>query len=237
MKKLMTLAAVVAACAPAFTAEVTSSNIVGYQKVNLGSGYSIIGQSFKNVGSTFANTVQNLIPDDGLDGEGNDSIQVWNGSGYTFYYWYSAEALESEKGGWGDADGVLQDAVLTPGEAFWVRASSEAMIMTSGEVPNDTDVDIMAGYTLVCNPQPVDVSIQDIVPNGLDGEGNDSIQVWNGSGYTFYYWYSAEALESEKGGWGDADGVLQTLIIPSGTGFWIRSSANGSLSFPDALAE
>ena len=217
-------------------AEVESSNTVGYTKVNLIAGYNIVGQSFAKV-SGGATSIQNVLVD-GLDGDGNDTMRIWDGSKYDTYYYYSAEALESDKGGWGDPDGELYDGendVIEPGTGFWILSSNIATVTILGQVPATTEVTLSQGYNLVCAPQPVELDIQDIEAEGLDGDGNDTMRIWDGSKYDTYYYYSAEALESDKGGWGDADGELQTVSIPAGSGFWVISSGAATLSFPDAL--
>ena len=139
MKRTLTLLAILAAIGPAWAADVVSSNIVGYNKVTLtpatanSVGYTIVGVSFQEVGgdSLDINDIlgeefkQNLVG--GYGTTDSDTIQVWNGTGYTFYY-FSADDWSEEAG-----DGTV-DAYKN---SKWLTLSDE---------PVATPINLCAGF-------------------------------------------------------------------------------------------
>ena len=87
---------------PAWAAEVVSSNIVGYQKINLNSGYNMLGVQFNEVGGsskTLADVFTGNLPDMEYDETAdalvwNAKILQWNGGGYNTYYWVGNKGEE-----------------------------------------------------------------------------------------------------------------------------------------------
>jgi hypothetical protein len=245
MKKLMTLAALVAACAPAFTAEVTSSNTVGYQKVNIVAGYNIIGQQFVAPSSDdSAASVQTIVPGEGLDIWGSDSIQTWDPvlGEYTDYYYFGADAggVGERGAGWGTLSQEELDDTIPAGKAFWANASDDSTVTTSGQVPAGNTVEIAAGYNLVCAPQPIAVDIQSIIPgDGFDIWGSDNIQLWDAENeeYIDFYYFGADAggVDGEAG-WGNLNQEKLDYVIPAGVGFWVNASDDCTFTFPNALS-
>ena len=233
---------------PAWGADVVSSNIVGYTKITVPKGLSIIGQQFDAVGGG-TNDVANVTSVEGLSPWGEDSVRFWNGASYQNLYYYAYDADEGSEGlldtgedGWGDADQKSVVLSVAPGTGFWINTSGEATVCTSGEVSSQNTVSIQPGLSLVCNPQPVAIDIQQIEAVGLSPWGEDSIRIWNGSSYANYYYYAYDAeegseglLDTEKDGWGDADQKSVSVQINNGQGFWIQSGASATLSFPNAI--
>ena len=82
MKKTLTLLAILAAIGPAWGADVVSSNIVGYEKVSLTKGYSMIGVQFVQVGGGSQDLSSVAVLDDsmaGFDEGGNYATIVEKG--------------------------------------------------------------------------------------------------------------------------------------------------------------
>ena len=79
--------------APAWGAEVVSSNIVGYEKVTLSAGLNLIGSQFVVVGGGTATMNELTTAMDGQSGYDDDSydptteLRIWTGSGYAQYGW------------------------------------------------------------------------------------------------------------------------------------------------------
>ena len=88
--------------APAWGAEVVSSNVVGYQKLTLQAGYNLIANGFRVVGTENAPAFQDMFSDSAANATGTtdqmtaDNIQTWTGTGYATYWFYDATGTEDE---------------------------------------------------------------------------------------------------------------------------------------------
>ena len=152
--------------APAWGAEVVSSDIVGYNKVKLSSRLTMTGAQFQEVGSATGEIDINSIRPDafttGVDWDSDDydfgaSMLVWDGRGYSDEFFWTGEVpaeiqaafkedLELDEDFvynniWVDGDLVPVDVVFPAGQAFWIQdaartASSKTDLTISGEVPN-----------------------------------------------------------------------------------------------------
>ena len=87
------LRATILAIVPAGAAEVVSSNIVGYSKLTMNAdGYTLIANPFVDVATGNVIAINDMFTEDtteataGTSASNADSIQVWNGTGYTTYY-------------------------------------------------------------------------------------------------------------------------------------------------------
>ena len=115
--------------APAWAADVVSSNIVGYQKITLHAGYNMIGGQFTKVGGGDLNVADNdFLPDDSVEGMNPDTgdfstyLMPWSGTGYAQNIYWTGDV------GWGeDYDNKWLDSNYDPavktfacGEGFWL---------------------------------------------------------------------------------------------------------------------
>ena len=220
--------------APAQAAEVVSSNIVGYHKLNVDpDNNQIVGVQFTTVG---ANTldIQDLVLEGVADG---DRIQFFNGVTYDAYLY--AEETYDETGeedlgpGWTDeVTGLRAERALIPGQAFWLRASGESATMTfGGEVKPDGSYSANCGgvFALVAVPTPVKKDLQSVTfENIADG---DRIQFFNGTTYDAFTY--AEETYDETGeedlgpGWTDeASGLRAEKEVQLNDGFWLMSESD-----------
>jgi hypothetical protein len=115
-------------------AEVTSSNTVGYQKINIPvSSMDIIAAQFQTVGGG-ALSIQDLVASAEFASDGTDWIRFYDEStgAYTLVNWWgagygvyeSAEAAEPcAASGWGDDFQTIVDMTIAPGQGFWVRSA------------------------------------------------------------------------------------------------------------------
>ena len=247
MKKLIAIA-LAAMLAPAWGAEVVSSNIVGYQKLDLRNGFTIVGSQFLNVGAD-TKDIQELVASDtdmvGLDANLNfqTELRVWSGTGYDIYGWDSEgdpEVAGSDHK-WVNGDLQVMAFDIPVGEAVWIKSPAAASITLSGEVPEGTtqSQEIKVGFNLIANPFPVATSVQDIqlsdeIP-GLDENLNfqTELRVWSGTGYDIYGWDSEgdpEVAGSDHK-WVNGDLQVVDVTIPMGQGFWIKSTTAGTVTF------
>ena len=243
---------------PARAAEVVSSNIVGYSKLQAPANKMVIvGNQFKKVGDN--NAVLNIqdIKPDSFNPDGSDWLNFWDpANGYTMVYWWgdpddgiydpSDTEYENSLGvGWGTADQFKVDFDVNVGRGFWAQSVEGGTVVDAGEVPSSTSVPVSANtMDLVCNPLPMAVNLQKIVPEGFSPDGSDWINVWDSeNGYTMIYWWgdpedgiydpSDTEYDNSLGvGWGTADQFKVDRTIKIGEGFWVQSVTGGTLTFP-----
>ena len=247
--------------APARAAEVVSSNIVGYEKINVPvNAQNIVGVQFKAVGGTDdAISLQSLSPE-GYSARGTDWIMIYDPvtSAYTKAFYWGEEAdggvYESPDEdadclgpGWGDSNQTVIDIDIKNGEGFWTKSVAGGTLTVSGEVSSDNTVTIPANQMLlVTSKYPGQVNLQSIVPTGYSARGTDWIMVYDPStsSYTKAFYWGEEAdggvYESPDEdadclgpGWGDSNQTVINLTLEYGQGFWTKSVAGGTLAFPE----
>ena len=130
MKRTLTLLAILAAIGPAWGAEVVSSNIVGYNKVELSGGFTIIGSQFNLVGADTKDVQDFIDPSNdlpGLDAENSyaaqTELQVWTGTGYRTYGWDpdGDPDVAGSDHKWVDEDLAVADVDILIGKGFWIK--------------------------------------------------------------------------------------------------------------------
>ena len=203
MKKTFIALALAASVAPAWAAEVVSSNIVGYSKLNLANGYTMVGSAFLTVGGGTTVSIQD-IKASGLVGfdwdnfEPGDTLMFWDASQQmyptTLYYTGDVQTetmtgMGVNAGEWFDMDTFATAAIeLDNGDAFWILGSTaNATVTLMGEVPtNAPSVTLVSGYNMVANPYPKAAGINDIIStSGLVGfdwdnfEPGDTLMIWD----------------------------------------------------------
>ena len=203
MKKTFIALALAASVAPAWAAEVVSSNIVGYSKLDLANGFTMVGVPFQQVGTENTASVQN-IKASGLAGfdwvafDGGDTLLIWDPSQqmYPTELVYSGDTQTAEMVDMGVPAGVWFDMAtfapadmeLANGSAVWIVGSTATGTVTlSGEVPtNAAPVQLVAGFNMVANPYPKAAAINDVVScSGLVGfdwvafDGGGTLLIWD----------------------------------------------------------
>ena len=205
-----------------------SSNIVGYQKLNLSADvYTLTGIQFVKVGGNVA-SLNDLFSGDIPFGT---RIMVQGLDGYDSYKYLAEaydEAADDFVAGWADGDEYLTSDPFVNGTGVWVIASDDTEGFTqSGQVSDAATITISAKadvYTLVCNPFP-----QGFNPNAVNWsaglEFGTRIMVKGEDGYDSYKYLEEaydEAADDFVEGWGDGDEYLvKDDIVPSGEGFWL----------------
>ena len=219
------------AAAPAWGAEVVSSNIVGYNKVDVtANSFDILGSQFTNIGETDID-IQDLITD-GLSE--SDNILFFNGTGYDSFTFFEVTFDEdwNELGaGWqDDASGFRAVKTIAPGEAFWIKPVATKKMTFSGEVSAENTYTFVGGNAnkLVAIPVPQKVDLQDVTFENI--AESDSIQIYNGNGYDSYTYFDVTFDEdwNELGaGWqDDSTGARSTKEVDLGKGFWIKAASD-----------
>jgi hypothetical protein len=195
----------------AVTAQVYSSNIVGYATVTVTPGYNLLANPL-NAGVT--NGANEIMPI--LDGE---LILTWNGVRFT------QVGYDSGFGGWVGADGQTASAPpsLPPGQGFFLfnPMSTATNVTFVGEVvpgPGATNcLSLAVGFSLLGSPLPATVNQITNPPVSLPVLDGMLVLAWSGSNYL------QTGYDSGFGGWVGADGQTTALAPPYsiGQGFFL----------------
>ena len=242
--------------APAWGAEVVSSNIVGYEKVNLVTGFNMVGIQFVDVGTRAAKDLSSATQLDssmsGFDEDGNyaSKIQIWNGTKYSTFGWSGTSGTDyledsSLDNKWLNADYEETDDVMDKGSAAWIIAEKAGTMTVSGEVPSEdsVEIDLVAGFNMVANPYPgtvkvADFGVLDATFAGFDEDGNyaSKIQVWNGTKYSTFGWSGTSGTDyledsSLDNKWLNADYEETDDTVDFGHGVWVIAEKAGKITF------
>ena len=121
--------------APAQAAEVVSSNIVGYQKLDLRNGFTIVGNQFLNVGADTKDIQELVAPDTdmvGLDENLNfqTELRVWSGTGYDIYGWDSEgdPQFPGSDHKWVNGDLEVVNVTIPMGQGFWIKSTKAGTV-------------------------------------------------------------------------------------------------------------
>ena len=231
-----------------------SSNIVGYNKIQLSSGYNLIGTQFVQIGQQ-AKDIQQLAESTTLPGLDDESafqttLRLWNGRGYDTFGWLDADdGTANEVPAW-NSKWLLYDMSdlateeMPVGQGCWIVTSEDSEIVIAGEVPAEAtkEVQLASGYNLLCNPFPEQISIQQVQSTDLPGLDEESafqttLRLWNGRGYDTFGWLDADdGTANEVPAWNSKwllydMSDLAATNIKVGEGFWIVTTAASSVTF------
>ena len=244
--------------APAWGAEVVSSNIVGYQRMALDKGYNMIGIQFTEVDANA--TAKDLMTAPQLastmagfdeDGHFATEMMVWENNDYTTYGWSGTsgtDVLEDDSfnNQWLNVDlEKVEDVEATPYTAVWIKAGeANGSVTVSGQVPTgDVTVPLSAGYNMVANPFPMTVPVTTFgtLSAGMAGFDEDGhfateLMVWKDGDYTTYGWSGSSGTEvledaSFDNKWLNVDLEETDDVVDFGHGVWIKAGSAGSITF------
>jgi hypothetical protein len=210
------------------------SLFVGYGQSTLKKNGSLVAAQFINIGASKDMPLQSLVPT-GENTSDNVQIQTLDAYGYTVdsYDWNDWAA---DKPCWVDGDyAPIENVSFAPGQALWVMASDASQGLQSAGQVNKEDVKVFLkkNGTLVGNPFPVELDLQDILAGGDSASDNVQIQTLDAYGYTVdsYDWNDWAA---DKPCWVDGDyNPVENVTIAPGQGLWVMgSSAEQYLLFP-----
>jgi len=185
----------------------------------------------------------------GADALSSPIIQIWSGSGYTPYYFF-AEAYSEDYGTtyanvWADESQIILNKTVIPGTSIWFKDPNEACTLTTaGQVVSAaTKVVTLAAnqWVLIANPYPESVELNSSkvdwsgLTAGTDALSAPVIQVWNGTGFTPYYYFS-EAYSEDYGTtysnvWADESQIKTSIAITPGQGFFVKSTTGATVTF------
>ena len=243
--------------APAWAAEVVSSNIVGYEKVNLVTGFNMVGVQFVQVGTQSALPLSSATQLDASmagfneDGEYATYIKIYESGKYETYGWSGSsgtEYLEDETldNKWLNSDYEEPEGeTMDKGAAAWIIAEKGGTMTVSGEVPSTETVEasIASGFNMVANPYPgtvkvADFGVLDSSFAGFDEDGNfaNSLKVYADGKYTTFGWSGSSGTEfledpTLDNKWLNSDYEETDDTVDFGHGVWIIAEKAGKITF------
>ncbi len=186
--------------------------------------------------------------------EGNVYMQTLDAYGRTIdtYTWADVPKDETDPdsvayyGWYDDKLTLVEDVTVAPGTGYWVGSDSAAYaIQSAGAViANGASISLGSkGCTMVANPLPVSVDLQDVVVGGYEGvfEGNVYMQTLDAYGRTIdtYTWADVPKDETDPDsvayyGWYDGKLMLvEDVIVQPGQGLWTGSDSTAySIVYP-----
>ena len=247
MKKLMFAMGLAALCASVQAVE--SANVVGYTSQTCeAEKWYLIGCNFEAVsGSSVSiqDLVKGLTP--GSDASSSPTIQYWDGSKlqticYLDFVW-SDDAGDFIYA-WADlSSGEMATFTVDPGFGCWIKLPTAGSFTCSGQVvaADTTPKSVTTNWQLMSNPYPIALAVNsakfdctELAP-GSDASAAPTIQYWDGSKlqtlcYLDFVW-SDDAGDFVYA-WADlSSGEYSPISFPPCTGFWIKGSAAGTISF------
>lgn len=233
-KALVALALLVAGFA---VADVVSSNIVGYKKIQVPTGFSGVTPTFTAVGGGDLK-LKDIVPSEGFHNSG--TLQFFSADGSTAFRAYYYEDGDPSSTGWYDldTDEPLDETTIKAGSGFFVSSSASAIFMHKGEVKQaSTVVPLAAGFTWAGNGTVADLTLKDVVPSE-SFYNSGALQFFSTSGATsFRAYYYHDALDPESTGWYDldTDEPLDTAVVKAGSAVFASSQSAATLTFPSAV--
>ena len=169
---------------------------------------------------------------------------------YTLYYYVTdayIEDTDDEVTGWANGAGDYTTATIAPGTGYWYKLPNNASTFTlPGQVLDAESVtkDVFGNnkFNLVGNPYPMSLNLAKVkttvTPTTFAKRRNGAVelQVWNGVGYTYYYYVTdayVEETDDEVTGWANIAGdYVDETGADINYGLWMRSyGADGKVSF------
>ncbi len=232
-----------------------SANVVGYSAANTRVGFAAVSTSFEAVSGSIDLqdlTVTGYNHEDGFEGDVYLETLTSLGAADQIYTWVDVPADPEDPEsvafyGWYDgSDALVEGVTINPGDGFWVHSDSTAYgIQNAGAViTTSTAITLKNGFTLVGNPVPVSVSIQELSISGYDHDAGFEGDIYaetltsTGAADEIYTWVDVPADPEDPEsvafyGWYDGSDALVVASVGAGEALWIHSdSTSYSVVFP-----
>ena len=228
MKKLM-IAASAALCAAVGFGDVESSNVVGYNTLNIGNPTVMLGCSFRGMDGT---DFMKLSAIQG-DFESMDEIQVsyLTEDGFiefnVYQYLTTADGVDADgwyDGSWDSADGIE----ILRGSAVWFSSSNGKSLTSSGEVVKSETVHpaFTAPTVMVCSAYPVafNPNAETVAWDGLSPMDEIQVAYMTEDGFmefNVYQWLTKDDGVAEDAWYDGSWDKVVDPITAVGQGFWL----------------
>lgn len=182
----------------------TSSNIVGYVKLSLNNGFSLIANQLDNGAGNKVVDLFKALPVE-------STVYKWNGGGYNSVQWF------------GPVDGWDGDLAMTaaPGEGVFVNSVGASSVTFVGEVKTgQSQVNIGAGFAVVSSVIPQQIALDDA--SGFPAAVDDTVYTFNAGNYTGNTYFGA--VDGWESGSAPVIAVGQAFFVKKGAaGTWTRN--------------
>ena len=234
MKKIITCAALLAGIVffnGRLNAQV-ESDIVGYINPTMNPSLTMLAVPF----TALTSTDDSIAINDLLQGNfaAGDTIQIFDGiSSYTTLTYRTTSTLNGNNMGpaWCEGRSNYSTIELAAGDCFWIN--TKATVTLIGKVSSTKALALDANSLhMIANTQPVDIAINDITFEGVSA--GDTIQIFDGvSSYTTLTYRAASTLNGVAMGaaWCEGRNTYSQAKILAGTGFWINTKADVTVTF------
>lgn len=205
-------------------------------------GFTASGASFATL-SGAEYDLQDLVPQ-GPDGEDAGNYMFYisqmdnGGATSTTYLYRTVDGDGAPKNGWynlDDEDEYMEGVTFKPGQAVFVNTDfgSGASIRSAGQVElGEISTPTPMGFCGICNPRPVTIDLQDVIPEGPDGEDAGNYMFYislmdnGGATSTTYLYRSVDGDGAPKNGWynlDDEDEYIEGVTFEPGEGFFVNT--------------
>jgi len=238
MKKLMTA---FAACmiAGLVSAQVESQNVVGYQAMDLGAGFNMLGLNFQEVGGTTVFDIQgvdNPLIDVNEIAADIDVLQIFDTATQKFkaYTMYPVYGSPDWDGQWTEFGvGTLTPLTLTTGQGFLFNASGAKTLTFKGQadfVETVNSFNFAAGFNTFGSQFPADFDFNSEVVAGAIVD-NDVLQLFDPltQKFTAYTMYPVYGSPDWDGQWTEfgVGTLVGPLVLGMGEGALYNRDAAG----------
>ena len=223
--------------------------MVGYNTLNTGDTFQMLGSSFASVGSDADGFTLGSLLGDFAD---EDAIQVsyMDDDGLVQFatYQYLTVEFGMDADGWYNGDYELaNDTVIPRGSAVWFVSNVPKSVQTRGEVPKANTVHpaFTEKYSMICSAYPVafNPNASSVTWSGLVDEDEIQVAFVDPDGivqFNVYQYLTVDGSGMDADGWYDGNYELVTAPIAEvGQGFWLIVSnyAKASLTEKSPIAE
>lgn len=140
---------------------ILSQNMVGYVRLNLNSGYNLIGNQLNNGDNSIGKVLYN-VPNGTI-------VYKFDGSTYTINNYID--------GAWD-----LSSMTLSVGEGFFIYVPTETTITFIGEVSQTNNKVLTSEFNLMTLPMPLEGELSEV--GGLVASEGDVVYQWTGTGFS-----------------------------------------------------
>jgi uncharacterized protein (TIGR02597 family) len=213
---------------------------------NVANGATFKVRKHWTISSVFGNANESGLQG-GEDLSAADQILIWNGAGYNAYYYQTLPPAAGGTG-WRSGTDVFADAgtaVVYPEDGLVLKrfqAQPVNVILTGAVKMGQTSIPIQSGVNIVSNVYAAPITLQSSqlykadgsrLTAGEDATSADQVQLWNGSGYTVYYYQSLPPAAGGTG-WRSGSDVFTdagSTPIPVGTSFLVKRTNGGAFDW------
>jgi len=185
----------------------------------------------------------------GDDASVSDQVLLYSSGSYTAYYYQTAPAGAGGTG-WRKSTDVFADAsktIIYPDDGVVLRriqSGNLSVVLTGAVKTGQTSVPITAGTNVLSNVYAAAMTLSSCqiynastpstsLVSGDDASTSDQVLLWNGSGYTAYYYQTAPAAAGGTG-WRNATDVFTdagNTPLPAGSAIIVKRAFGGAFDW------